>query len=390
MINSLKSQFLLDPEVTFLNHGSFGATPRPVMQAYQDYQRRLEHQPVLFLVRESRELFRTARQKLASFMGADPENLVYIPNATFGVNVIARSLDFKPGDELLTSNHEYGACDNIWDFLGQKKGLRVIRQDIPLPLPSTEEIIDLFWSGVSENTRLIFLSQITSPTAVRLPVEEICQRAREAGILTLVDGAHAPGQLDLNLGDMEADFYTGNCHKWLLSPKGSGFLYIRPEHQELIEPLVVSWGWGENSPYESDSRLQAILEWWGTKDPAAYFSTPAAITFQRDHNWDQVRLDCQALLAGAVDKIESLTALPSIYGENKDKFIQIGAAEWPADWKPEKLQAWLYENHRIEIPVIQWEERWLIRPSVQGYNTQEDLDLLVQALGEYTSKVYSK
>ena len=382
-MNPLKPLFLLDPEVTFLNHGSFGAAPRPVMQVYQDWQRRLERQPVLFLVRESREHFRTARHQLASYLGADPENIVYIPNATYGVNVIARSLDFNPGDELLTSNHEYGACDNIWAFLGQKKGLNVIRQEIPLPLPSKEEIIDLIWSGVSENTRLIFLSQITSPTAVRLPVEEICQRAREAGILTLVDGAHAPGQLSQNLGEMEADFYTGNCHKWLMAPKGSGFLHIRPEHQELIEPLVVSWGWGKNSPYESDTRLQAILEWWGTKDPAAYFSTPAAIKFQRDHNWDQVRSDCQDLLAWVLEKIESLTGLPSIYGDNKDNFIQIGAAEWPADWKPEELQTWLYDHHRVEIPVIQWEERWLIRPSVQGYNSLEDLDLLVQALGEY-------
>ena len=150
--------------------------------------------------------------------------------------------------------------------------------------------------------------------------------AREAGVVeTLVDGAHAPGQLDLNLGDLKADFYTGNCHKWLLAPKGSGFLHIQPEHQDLIEPLVVSWGWGENCSYESDTRLQAILEWWGTKDPAAYFSTPAAIRFQRDHNWDQVRLDCQALLAGVVDQIESLTGLGSIYGENKGNFIQIGA-----------------------------------------------------------------
>ncbi len=385
-MNSIKPLFFLDPQITFLNHGSFGATPRPVLEEYQDWQRRLEKQPVLFLDRENREHFRTARQGLASYLGADPENLVFVPNATFGVNVIARSLDFQPGDELLTSNQEYGACDNVWDFLSKKKGIKIIRGEIPLPLPSEEEIVELIWSGVSEKTRLIFLSQITSPTAVRLPVEQICQRAREAGILTLVDGAHPPGQLDLNLQDLKADFYTGNCHKWLMAPKGSGFLYIQPEHQDLIEPLVVSWGWGENCPYESDSRLQAMLEWWGTKDPAAYFSTPAAIAFQQKHRWDQVRLECRGLLSCALEKIEELTGLPSIYGENKENYIQIGAAEWPADWKPEELQNWLYEHHRIEIPVIQWGERWLIRPSVQGYNTQEDLDLLAEALGEYSSR----
>jgi isopenicillin-N epimerase len=385
-MNKLKSLFFLDPEVTFLNHGSFGATPRPVLENYQDWQRRLENQPVLYLVRELQEHFRTARNELASYLKTDPANLVFVPNATFGVNVIARSLDFQTGDELLTTNHEYGACDNIWAFLSQKKGLKVIQQKIPLPLPSKEELIDIIWEGVSQKTRLIFLSQITSPTAIRLPVEEICQRAREAGILILIDGAHAPGQLDLDLGKLEVDFYTGNCHKWLMAPKGSGFLHIQPKHQGLVEPLVVSWGWGENCPYDNDSRLQAILEWWGTKDPAAYFSTPAAIIFQEEHGWDQVRKESQGLLTEALKKIERLTGLPSIYGENENIFVQIGAAEWPADWKPKELQSWLYDTYKIEIPLIRWEDRWLIRPSVQGYNSQEDLDLLVEALGKYIRK----
>ena len=389
-MNKLKSLFFLDPEVVFLNHGSFGATPRPVLENYQDWQRRLEKQPVLYLVRENQEHFRSARKELASYLNTDPDNLVYVPNATFGVNVIARSLDFQPGDELLTTNHEYGACDNIWTFLSQKKGLKVIQRHIPLPLPSKEEMIEAIWEGVSEKTRLIFLSQITSPTAIRLPVEEICQRAREAGILILIDGAHAPGQLDLDLDELGADFYTGNCHKWLMAPKGSGFLHIQPEHLDLVDPLVVSWGWGENCPYNNDSRLQAILEWWGTKDPAAYFSTPAAIAFQQEYDWDQVRTACRKMLGGVLRKIEELTGLPSIYGENEGSFIQIGAAEWPADWRPESLQSWLYDVHKIEIPIIHWEDRWLIRPSVQGYNRQEDLDLLVKALREYKKNVRSK
>ena len=385
-MNPLKTLFFLAPEVTFLNHGSFGATPRPVLENYQDWQRRLEYQPVQYLVRELQEHFRTARQNLASYLKTDPDNLVFVPNATFGVNVIARSLNFQPGDELLTSNHEYGACDNIWDFLSKKNGLKVIRRDIPLPLPSKEVMIEIIWEGVTEKTRLIFLSQITSPTAIRLPVEEICQRAREAGILVLVDGAHAPGQLDLDLDNLGADFYTGNCHKWLMAPKGSGFIHIRPEHQNLVEPLVVSWGWGENCPFESDSRLQANLEWWGTKDPAAYFSTPSAIAFQHEHHWDKVRGECRKLLAETLKRIEILTELPPVYGENENNFIQIGTAEWLREWYPENLQSWLYDTHKIEIPVIPWEDRWLIRPSVQGYNSQEDLDRLIRALGEYKSQ----
>jgi len=382
-MDPIKEHFFLAPEVTFLNHGSFGATPRPVLDNYQDWQRRLEYQPVLYLIRELQEHFRTARTALASYLKTDPDNLVFVPNATFGVNVIARSLDFQPGDELLTSNHEYGACDSIWDFLSQKKGLKVIHREIPLPLPSKEDMIEIIWEGVTDRTRLIFLSQITSPTAIRLPVKEICQRAREAGILILVDGAHAPGQLDLDLNLLGADFYTGNCHKWLMAPKGSGFIHIRPEHQDFVEPLIVSWGWGENCPFENDSRLQAILEWWGTKDPAAYFSTPSAIAFQQEYHWDKVRVECHKLLAGTLKRIEVLTGLPSIYGQNYNDFIQIGAMEWPREWNPENLQSWLYDTHKIEIPVIHWEDRWLIRPSVQGYNSQEDLDLLVKALEEY-------
>jgi isopenicillin-N epimerase len=382
-MNALRRHFYLEPEITYLNHGSFGATPRPVLEVYQAWQCRLEAQPVRFLARESEENFRTARQTLAAYLGADPTNLVFIPNATFGVNVVARSFDLQPGDEILTSNHEYGACENVWDFLGQRAGFQVVNREIPLPLPSEEEVVEILWSGVTDKTRLIFLSQITSPTAVRLPVEEICQQAKDAGIPVLVDGAHAPGQINLDLQGLGADFYTGNCHKWLMAPKGAAFLHIQPEYQDFIQPLVVSWGWGENCPYKSDSRLQAILEWWGTNDPAAYFSVPAAIQFQEDHNWNAVRQKCREMLAGLLMKIEGVTGMPSIYGRTQDNFYQVGAAFLPGDSHPEELQPWLYEKYRIEIPVIHWGDQWLIRPSVQGYNTQEDLDLLVKALEDY-------
>jgi isopenicillin-N epimerase len=382
-MDTLRSQFLLDPEVIFLNHGSFGATPKPVFKTYQQWQRRLEKQPVKFLDREIQRYFSTARQSLANYLKSDPLDLVYIPNATFGVNIIARSIDFQPGDQVLTSNHEYGACLNVWLFLSQKTGLEVIPVDIPLPLPSAEEIVEHFWEKVTTKTKLIFLSQITSPTAVRLPVKKICLKARESGILTLIDGAHAPGQIDLNLEELGADFYTGNCHKWMLAPKGSAFLVTRLECQGLIEPLVVSWGWGENCPYPSESRYLALLEFWGTKDPAAYFSLPAAIKFQEKHNWEDVRQKCHQLLSKCLVRMENLTGLPSIYGGNKDNYQQMGVVELPPECQPKKLQEWLYKNYNIEIPVINWEGRWLIRPSVQGYNSQEDLDLLVEAVGEY-------
>ncbi|MCJ7716714.1 MAG: aminotransferase class V-fold PLP-dependent enzyme [Anaerolineales bacterium] len=382
-MNNLKSQFLLDPEIIFLNHGSFGATPKPVFEAYQGWQRKLESQPVKFLGREIQDHFRYARQQLAVYLGADPSNLVFIQNATFGVNIVARSLNFQEEDEVLTSNHEYGACENVWSFMNKKTGVKIVQQKIPLPLGSPDEIVDIFWQGVTDHTRLIFLSQITSPTAVRLPVEKICQKARDSGLLTLIDGAHAPGQLDLNLEKIGADFYTGNCHKWLLAPKGSAFLHVLPERQDLIDPLVVSWGWGENCPYENDSQFLASLEWTGTIDPAAYLSVPAAIEFQEKNHWKDVREDCQELLDKTLAQIEERTGMPSIYGSNPGNSIQLGAAELPPGCQADKLQSWLYDKHKIEIPVIDWENRWFIRPSVQGYNTREELVQLVEAVGEY-------
>jgi isopenicillin-N epimerase len=386
MIKNLHNQFLLDPDVIFLNHGSFGATPRPVFDVYQEWQRQLEKQPIQFLIRDSLDHFRIARQGLASYLGADPLNLVFIPNATFGVNIVGRSLDFQPGDQVLTTNHEYGACENVWDYLSQKNGIKVIKIKIPLPLPKPEEIVELFWAGVTEKTKLIFISQITSSTAVRFPTEEICQKAHDAGILTLIDGAHAPGQIPLNLAETGADFYTGNCHKWMMAPKGSAFLHVVPEHQELIEPLVVSWGWGENCPYQSDSRFLDLLEWWGTTDPAAYFSVPAAIRFMEINNWELIRNKCQSLLRDFLERINTVTGFPSIYGENDGNFIQIAGAELPKDNNPGELQAWLYDQYRIEVPVIQWDDRWLIRPSVQGYNTRKDLDKLIEAIDIYLKR----
>jgi isopenicillin-N epimerase len=382
-MESRKDLFLLDPEVIFLNHGSFGAAPRVVFDIYQHWQRMLEKQPVKFLSRDIFDLFRESREKLGSYLNANPSDLVYIPNATFGVNLVARSLKIKEGDEIIISNHEYGACENVWRFVCEKSGAVLKQIDIPLPLPPGDQIIELIWDGITDRTRMIFLSQITSPTAIRLPIEKICQRARNEKIMTFIDGAHAPGQIMLNLDELGADFYTGNCHKWMLAPKGSAFLFAQPERQKLLEPLVVSWGWGENSPIESDTKFLRELEWWGTKDPAAYLSVPAAIQFQEDHNWVTIRDQCFKLLRDLIQEIEKLTGMPSIYGDEEQSFIQLAAAELPEACLPEKLQSWLYQEYKIEIPVIDWEGRWLIRPSVQAYNEQPDLDLLLSALQKY-------
>ena len=233
-------QFLLRHDVTFLNHGSFGATPRPVFDTYQRWQRELEAEPVEFLSRRLPGLLAQARTPLAEYVHANPDDLVYIPNTTFGVNIVARSLDLQPGDEVLGTDHEYGAAERAWRFNCEKRGARYVAQPIRLPIRDPDHVVEQLWAGITAQTRVIFLSHITSPTAVIFPVAEVCRRARAAGILTVVDAAHAPGHLDLNLGEIGADFYLGNCHKWLSSARGAGFMHARPEVQTLLEPLVVS------------------------------------------------------------------------------------------------------------------------------------------------------
>jgi isopenicillin-N epimerase len=379
-MKQLKDQFLLDPEIHFLNHGSFGACPRPVFQAYQEWQRRLERQPVLFLGREFARLHQEARQALGAYLKADPDDMVYIPNATHGVNIIARSLALEPGDEVLATDHEYGACDYTWEFICQKRGAAYRRQPIPLPVHSIEEVVEQFWQGVTRRTKIIYLSHITSPTALRLPVEAICQRGRADGILTVVDGAHAPGQIPLDLREIEADFYVGNCHKWMLSPKGAGFLYARREVQELIEPLVVSWGYKANAEFTSGSRFVDYLQWSGTRDPAAALSVPAAIQFMQDYDWDSVRRECDWLLQQALQRISALTHIELPYPPDSGFYIQMGIAELPSETDIIELKKRLYDEWRVEVPLIEWNGRKFVRLSVQGYNSQEDVDALIGGL----------
>jgi len=302
--------FQIRPDITFFNHGSFGACPRPVFETYQEWQRRLETDPVEFLGRRLNEIRYEAQESLATYLGTQADRIVFVRNTTVGVNIVARSLRLGPGDEVLATDHEYGASDRIWRFLSGQHGMHYINQPIPLPLESDEEVIEHLWRGVTPRTKVVFISHITSPTALIFPVAKICQRAREAGILTVVDGAHAPGQILLDLDALGADFYIGNCHKWLCAPKGAAFLYARPEQQALLQPLIVSWGWDSLTP--SSSTFQDYFGWLGTDDPAAYLSVPSAISFQREHNWDAVRVACHELAGLARQQITALVGTEPI------------------------------------------------------------------------------
>ena len=343
-------QFLLDPDVVHLNHGGYGACPAPVFEVYQRYQRELERNPSEVLGRRFDELTGEARAELAMFVGARPEDLVFVPNATSGLNAAIRSLRLGPEDEVLTTRHEYGAVLRTWEFAGAK-----------LVFAEPEELAD----AIGPRTRAVSVSHISSATAQVLPVAEICAAARAAGVLAIVDGAHAPGQLPLDLELLGADLYAGNCHKWLCAPKGAGFLWARPRHQRWLEPLVVSWGWGEESSFAERHG------WQGTRDPAAALAVPAAIDAHGTFDLDR----CAEIAASFHDRLPPVGPAPA---------PQMWACELPVTEAAE-LQRRLFAEHLIEVVVAEWEGRSLLRVSIGPYNDAADVERLLDALGGYTA-----
>jgi isopenicillin-N epimerase len=373
---ALKTQFLLRPDVTFLNHGSFGACPKPVFDTYQQWQLELERQPVEFLGRRYDDLLDEARAALARYLHTDANSLIFVANATTGINIVARSLALAAGDEILTSDQEYGAMDYTWQFVCEKTGARYIRQ----PLVLDETLVDTFWAQVTPRTKVIFLSHITSATATILPIAELCRRARQHGILTIIDGAHAPGQIPLDLTGLDADAYTGNCHKWLCAPKGSAFLMVQPHLHALIEPAVISWGWLPGASFATRN------QWQGTRDIAAYLSVPAAIQFQHDHDWESVRAHGHALARQTRQRAAHLTGVAPLVPDSSDWYAQMITLPLPGR-DTERLTRRLREAYQIEIPFTKWNEQTGIRASFQGYNTQADADLLLEGLAALLGEV---
>jgi len=286
----------------------------------------------------------------------------------------ARSIPLKKGDEILTTDHEYGAMNRMWEFVCRRKGSHYIRQPLPLPVESTDQVVETIWGGVTERTRVLFISHITSPTALIFPVKELAKRAREEGIIIMVDGAHVPGQLPLSLDLLDVDFYAGNFHKWLMAPKGSAFLYAHPDMQSLLDPLVVSWG---DKSFGSSSFIQEN-EYQGTRDIAAYLATPAAINFAQRYNWPDVRRKCHKLVVHARRKLAEITGLPPISPESDEWFSQMASHPLP-ECDGELLKKRLYDEFSIEIPIFEHNGKWFIRISVQGYNTLEDVGIFINA-----------
>lgn len=379
-MSSLKDLFFLDPKIIFLNHGYLGATPKPIFDAYKNWQELLERQPVRFMIDKYDDLLQVTRKELSLSLHTCDSEIVFIPNTTFGVNAIARSLKLKSGDEILATNHEYTACDNIWEFMCKKTGAVYIRHPINLPITSHEEVIRQLWNRVTDQTKMIFISHISSNSAMKFPVDAICKLAKASNIMTFVDGAHAPGQIPLNIRNIGADFYVGSLSKWFLGPNGSAFLYSRKGIQHLVEPLVVSWGWGEDLDFSLGSSYLDYFHWMGTMDPAAYLAVSDAIKFQEKYNWDCVRERSKSLLNYALSEINEITGLPSLYNASETCLPHMGVALLPAIKHLDAFQNRLYDEYSIEIPCIEFNDHQLIRLSVQGYNTTSDIEKLIDSL----------
>jgi len=375
----MKDLYLLDPDITFLNHGSFGACPKPVFDAYQNWQRKLENQPVQFMVIDVYEHLALARNKLGAFIGCDGDDLFFIPNATTAVNTIIRSLDLGPGDEVLSTNHEYGSLIRAWEWVAKEKGFHFIQHEFPLPLKTHEDFIEDFWESVTANTRIIFVSHITSSTGLIFPAEEICSRARKDGILTIIDGAHVPGQLALDITAMDPDVYTGACHKWLSAPKGSTFLYVKNDLQSLIKPLIISWGEAGDDP--GPSQFLKDNQYQGTRDPSAFLAVPAAIDFQKVHNWNTVKKSCRELNRRTRDRAYKIIHTDPICPNTEEWLGQMASVEVDVN-NEQALKDTLLETYKIEIPVFTWQEKTLLRFSFNAYNDEHDADVLIGALKE--------
>jgi isopenicillin-N epimerase len=373
----MKTLFQLDKEITFLNHGSFGSCPTTIFENYQNFQKELEQDPVHFIQVKQPNYLNKARKALAQFVGCKDKDLYFTPNPTFAVNTIMRSLHLQPDDEILSTNHEYGAMDRTWSFYCKKSGAKYIRQEISLPIQSKEQVLEEFWKGYTSKTKVVFLNHISSSTALIFPVKEICEKAQQLGLITIIDGAHVPGHIDLNIQELNPDYYTGTLHKWMLAPKGSSFLYVNKEFQTELDPLVVSWGY--ESLFPSDSQFLDYHEYQGTNDISQYLCTPKVIEFLENNYWTEVSKKCKKIV------FENYQRFCDLVGEKplcpiSEEFLGQMASIPIKTSNPTELKNLLFSKYKIQIPVMPLNGNAYLRYSINAYNTQEDLDILYKAL----------
>ena len=409
MPSELADQWALDPAIAFLNHGSFGACPRKVLDAQRAWRDRMEAQPVQFFARDLPGLLADARRDLGAFLGADPDDLAFVANATGAVNAVVRSLRFAPGDEILTTDHEYNATINVLRHVAERDGARVVVVEIPFPVASEDAVVDAILGATTVRTRLALISHVTSPTALVFPIERIVARLAELGVETLVDGAHAPGMLPLDLDRLGAAWYAANLHKWVCAPKGAAFLHARRDRQPGIRPNTISHG--ANAVLDAEpgggvgqTRYRAEFDWQGTLDPTAWLAVSDALRFVGgllDGGWAAVMARNRALtlragtaMAAALRLDGGIPAPESMLGSmvalplpETGPLAASGGGSSPLDTDP--LQQRLVDEHRVEVPIYPWPvpaaesghaSRRLIRVSSALHNGPDDVDRLVAAL----------
>ena len=386
------SRFALSPDVCFLNHGSFGATPRELSKLQTELRDRAEANPMQFWVRDLEPLLDRSRAALAALVGARPGEIAFVPNATAAVSTVLRSLRFRDGDELLTTDHAYNACKNALDFVASASAAKVVVARIPFPIAREEDAITPVLDAVTPRTRLVLLDHVTSPTGLVMPIAPLASELRARGVDLLVDGAHAPGMIPLDLGALGVPFYTGNCHKWLCTPKSAAMFYVREDRQAEIRPLAISHG--ANATRTDRSRFLIEHEWVGTIDPTPYLVVADAIAWlsgifpggigevmKRNR---ALALEARAILCEALgveapspeSMIGSLAAVPLPDGRGTGA---PSALSWGDD-----LQRRLWENHSIEVPIVPWPRapKRLVRVSAQIYDSREEYTYLADALRE--------
>ena len=381
--NNLKSQFFLRKDITYLNFGAFGACPKPVLERYHRFQEEVEEDPTDFILVKLPRYLNESRTALANFLQCSSDDVVFVTNPSYGVNIVAKSFNLSAGDEVLATDLEYGACDRTWEYYCRQKGAVYVRQKIRFPITSKEDFLSQFLNGITPRTKLIFISHITSSTGLRLPVHEICAFAKEKGIFIFIDGAHAPGQLAINLSELQADFYVGACHKWMLAPKGSSFLYVKKDLQDSLDPLLISWGY--NSDHPSNSRFLDYHQMQGTKDYAASLTVPSAIQFMQENDWDSVSEKCKTITRENADRFCKLLNATPLSPVTDDFIAQLYSISLNIN-APEKLHDVLYEKYKIQIPVMPHGNKFYLRYSINAFNSNDDLDKLYEALEEITKK----
>ncbi|MBM82402.1 MAG: aminotransferase [Planctomycetaceae bacterium] len=381
--NSMRSNWTLPEGLVYLNHGSFGPSPKVVQQARTRWFEELESQPMQFLVRRTESELDTTCEELGQFIGCDADDVLLVDNASFAMNIAANSVDLKAGAEVLTTNHEYGSVLRLWRKVCKDAGAKLVVQRLADPLTTPEEFVDRFFEGATDRTRVIVISHVTSPTAAVFPVEEICRRARQQKIMTVIDGPHAVAMLPLNMRRIDCDFYAASCHKWLSAPFGSGFLYVKRRWQQTLRPNLISWG---GSLSGRASHWKDEFRWIGTRDPSAMIAVRDAIRFLTDYGIKRFRDETTELASYVRQQVEARTAckviVPPEWSRSMVSFrLPDDGVEAPKHGYLDPVQGRL-QDYQIEAPVTNWNGQRLLRVSCYLYNDRADVDHLCDALAE--------